>query len=65
MEIKKGRHLITDGMEVKEVTINRVTETCFMVNGQWVNKQEFLSVYKVLEKIRKYPKFIRKIMYRS
>jgi hypothetical protein len=54
MFIKKGRHLISDGKEIKEVTINKVTETCFKVNGQWVKQQDFLSKFQIIERIPRF-----------
>jgi len=51
MNIRTGRHLITDGQKITEVRINKVTEKCFKVNGQWVDQQAFLNEFKIIERI--------------
>lgn len=51
MRIRKGSHLISDGKEIKRIRINKVTEKCFKVNGQWVEQQEFLNEFKIIERI--------------
>ena len=51
MKIKRGNHLITDGQNIKKVRINKVTEKCFMVNGQWVDQQAFLNEFRIIERI--------------
>lgn len=51
MNIRKGKHLITDGQKITEIRINKVTEKCFKINGQWVQQQDFLNQFKIIERI--------------